>query len=60
MGFTAAAAALYQGMQGIGHFMTGSYHKQEKAVVILSGDAAFANDGYSGDIDPSLVEVQRT
>lgn len=54
MGFTAAAAALYQGMQGIGHFMTGSYHKQEKAVVILSGDAAFANDGYSGDIDPSF------
>ncbi len=44
MGFTAAAAALYQGVQGIGHFMAGSYHKQEKTVVILTGDAALADE----------------
>jgi hypothetical protein len=34
--------------------MAGSYHKQKKTVIILSGDAALADDGYSGDIDPSF------
>jgi hypothetical protein len=44
VGFTAAAAALYQGMKGFGHFMAGSYHKQKKTVVVLTGDAALANE----------------
>ena len=44
VGFTAATAALYQGMQGIGHFMTGSYDEQKKAVVVLTGDAALTDE----------------